>query len=198
MSDLSNELASEYGGFNDLPSFRAESGLTQADISDVDALRVINEDMQEQVRIANVEKSKEQQERNKLSSELSNVRSAKANTDRELENEKARRGLYDPLGPFRSPSTMADYYAKERLKQEVRDDLARDHRIKQYELEEERKRMKANAKLWAEPKVRVSKPKTKSKVKSKSRSRSKSKSRSRSKSKSRSSGKPKSGTKSKK
>jgi hypothetical protein len=175
------QVQAEYGGFNDLASFRSETALTPEDISDVDALKVINQDMQEQVRITNLEKAKEREEKARLSNELGNVRSAKSNIERELDNEKRNKIVINPLAPilpldpFRSPSNMADYYARERLKQEIKDDFARDQRIKQYEKE----RAREQAKLW-----KVTHPNPRAKARSRSKSKPKSKARSRSKSKS--------------
>lgn len=186
-SSHSKQLNAEYGGFHDLPTFRAESGLTDVDISDVDALRVINEDMQEQKRIADAERNKAQQERAAAQQERAaaqqerdNARVSKLETERVLEAEKAKRRLVDNvLLPIGFNGTIADYYAKEKLKQEVKDDLLREQRLRRYELEREKeleKMWKPARKPRAPSKSRSARPKSKSRSKSKPKTKSKTKS----------------------
>lgn len=181
----SKQVTAEYGGFHDLPTFRAESGLTEADISDVDALNVINEDIREQKRIADLERGKAQQERDRIRAENESTKASKNDVERALEAERATRRLTNGiLTPFGSPSTLADYYAKERLKQEVKDDLMREQRLRRYDIERE----KELAKIWKpERKPRAkSKPKPRAKSKSKPRSNSRSKTKNKTNSKSKS------------
>lgn len=202
------QLDAEYGGFHDLETFRNETALGPDDISDVDALNVIREDMQQQKQIAEKERNKAmsdrqralqekadadadrvrlQQERDMQRAEADRLRVSKNAVERELDSERWRRPT-NVLLPFGHTSTLNDYYTKERLKQEVKDDLLREHKMKQYE----RERDKELAKIWKPERKhtgrvkvivrKVSKPRTRSKSKSSSRSKSKSASRSKSKS----------------
>lgn len=162
-SKLSRELAAEYGGFNDVQSFRAETDLTPADISDAKILEVIAADAQEQAKAANREKQRLLDEKRQLEQkvrEADQLKTNKALLESELAAEKNKRMLYENLAsPYKftigNPNAYAEYLAKERLKKEVKD-----------ELEEEKKLKRA---------LRSMKPRPRAKSKPRSRSRSKSK-----------------------
>ena len=169
------------GGFHDLDSFRAETGLGADDLSDVDALRVINEDIREQKRIADKEKQQlleekrrietaSQTEKQRLENELINTRASKASLERETELERTRR----LLNPFSSPSSISDYLAKERLKQEVKDEIARE-RARELRLKKEEREWNKSMSGWNNETSARSRAKPRSKSRSKTKSRSKSK-----------------------
>jgi hypothetical protein len=178
-STFSNSLHENYGGFHDLTTFRAETGLTNADITDVDALQVINEDIREQKRISDKERSEfetKAREADQLRQARDSAMSQKNYLESNLELEKSKRRLYeDALNPYRLTRglevySVNNFLEKERLKRDVKREL------------EEEKRQRADALRWKRDIENYGKPKrTKSKSK-RSKSRSKSK-RSKSKSK---------------
>jgi len=189
---MNRDLEDAYGGFNDLKSFREELGADVAGISDADALRIIDENLQQKTRLSapqrehldlldvehkgeykdtvfedmnknlRAQAQAEARERRKLQAELASERQKHSSNDEnmalkisqrklldELESEKMKR-LFGDRFVWKSPGTLEDYLTKERLKRELKEELA----------DEKRRAADAKklAKLWASE----SKPKKKS------------------------------------
>ena len=191
------------GGFNDLVSFRAETGLTEAEISDNDAIRLITDDMREQVRISQKErddiKRQQQQLQTQLNNqydivlqrdELSRQKSLMAN---ELEKKKREADLYKNLvGTYYGTdplSAAVDYVQRKRLKEDIKRKLFD-------EINDDWYRVSNVSKPRSKPRAKSrSKPRTKSRAKSRSKSRSKPRSKPRAKSRSKPRSKPRNKTK---
>lgn len=163
-----------YGSFTDLPSFRAETGLTEDDIKNEDALKVISEDAQEQIRLKELEKKKLE---DKLRDE--SLRAHEAAQKAKIAEQELALERYKPKTTFitdlsrdgyLSPNDLQKYLEKERIKKELKQ-----------ELEEERKLKALHRRAFAKSSVkRQSRSKSKSKShskkpKPKSRSKSRSK-----------------------
>lgn len=193
MPKRSKGISKRKGGFNDLASFRAETGLTQADISDHDAMRVIVEDRDETVRANQREIERLKQEKQQLADRQSRMfnydnalqttelRRQKDLLEHKLETEKAKarllKGIIDPYNFGYDPVDTAYNYVRRKAREE---EEARERRDKKKLLQE-------LGDIWRED-VR---PRRKTKTKTRSRSQSKSRSRSRPKSKTKSKSKSK-------
>jgi hypothetical protein len=187
MPRLRSQIHDAYGGFNDLASFRTELGIPPEDLDDVHALTIINGDMAEQKRIAENKARTAAEEKARLAAELDATKQARTNAERELELERNRRlSANNPRSIWESPGLMSDFLVKEKLKQEVRDDLWRENKLRMRELEREKElsKMWNNADKPLRPLRSRSKPRSRSRSRPK-KSRPKSKSRLKSKSKSR-------------
>lgn len=133
---------------------------------------------QEKAQIA-AEKDRIAREKQMTDVDLANTRSTKNLLQNELDLERNRR-LYGvdkvvldmfgrPVIPFRSSSTIGDYFTKERIKNEVKDELLQE------------KREKARQRQLYRPRRSPAKPRSKSKSKSRSKSKTKSKTKAKSK-----------------
>jgi hypothetical protein len=182
MSFGGDDIVDAYGGFHDLATFRAETGLTSAEVPDSDAWTAINGDLLEQKRIAerdraqslakmNEEKNRLQEERNRLSSEISNAKSAKSNAENQLEYERNRRnnswGTVSILDPYRSSSSLSDYIAKEKIKQELKEEMQNEKVLKKLLNNKSGSARKPRAKSKTKVKVIVKTIRVKSRSKSK-------------------------------
>lgn len=184
------------GGFTDLASFRAETGLSPADLSDQDAFNVINEDMREQKRIADQDAMKAQAERDAARAEAQRLSQSKSQIEQELAKEKNKLPSFTTFDLLKSPSSMNDYmtreYLKGKIRNEIKDDILfeeamrRRDRERDKEVEKiERERRKDLSDIWKDvDKPAKSKPRAKPKPRTKSKLRAKSKPRTKSKSKS--------------
>jgi hypothetical protein len=180
-------LVEAYGGFHDLASFRAEVGVDEKEVSDDEAYRIIAESLGEEKKWTdrgapprhpaerkehvdphrfNQELNQIQNTRNALNNELNQLKNLRS----ELDAEKNRR-LYGDKFIFRSPVTLDDYLAKERVKRELKEELLAEKK--------EKDRLKNLDRMWNN----IDKPKPRAKSKSKPRAKSKSKPRAKSKSK---------------
>lgn len=116
MSKTTLRKLMKVGGFTDVNSFRAETGLTQDDISDIDVWRVINEDLQEQKRISEVARQKAETARREEFNKRDELSKQLQSTQLRLELEKSR---YDPVAvPFRVV-TPYETYQQNRMKEEL-------------------------------------------------------------------------------
>lgn len=134
----------KFGAFTDLASFRAETGLTAEEVPDADVWAAINGDLQEQKRIADNEKKRALEERQRLDAEKRQAQADKARYENELMSAKAQKNLLESelnyqkyrkptiniLEPFPRP-VLSDYWTRERIKQDLRDELAFEKRKEQ-------------------------------------------------------------------
>lgn len=155
------------GGFHDLPSFRAETGVTQEELSDEDAYKLLYEDAKQQKEVAmREEKTKQQRladekkqvesERQRLRQQLSNRYDVNIKHDNlarqhdilrhEYNKERGKRQLYESvLNPYYTtdPTTAAaQYIQRENLKKEIKREL---------EEEDKLKRLSSGRNKWGEP-----------------------------------------------
>ena len=199
------------GAFEDLKSFRAELGQDVADLTDEEAMLIIDENLREKAKLAPHQRAQldkvaldekyddnvyramadnmrnkaalEEKERKRIAAELAN-RNAEKN---ELLN--AQRKLREDLDilkrntnarfTWKSPSSLDDFIAKERIKQELRDELRREKLAKNQQhkeellrekiLKEELKLLRGKAPKRASSKARSKSRRAKPKAKSKSR-----------------------------
>lgn len=171
----------KFGAFHDLATFRAETGLTEAEVPDQDAWAAINGDLQEQKRIADSEKKKAVEEKQRIDEERRRIQNEKAQYESELNRTKAQKNMLESelnyekyrkptvnlLAPMARP-VLDDYWTRERIKQDLRDEMALEKRK-----EQEQKAIARSARSFSRsmsprrPRSR-SKPK---KVKSRSKSR---------------------------
>lgn len=190
-----DELVSNYGGYHTPATLRQELGMDEKQMPDDEAWRVIAEDLENHKNLESQDKQKFQDEKQRLlnerqqleakAREAEHLRTArddalqkKSLLESDLNIERNRRRLYeDALSPYLpntydpfNPTAVASYIAKEKLKNQVKQEIVE---------EQKEARKWRNAERTFKPK-----PKPRSKTRSKPRSKSKSKPKPRSKSKS--------------
>jgi hypothetical protein len=134
---MAKELADIYGSFNDLASFRAETGLSADDVPDIDALTVINSDMQEQKRIADQAQQRSHTAAQQNQFDRNEAASHRQKLENELHREKNTRQFYEKIVHPGSSYYTSDplksatqYLERQQLKREVREELERERREK--------------------------------------------------------------------
>ena len=133
------KLHSKFGGFHDLASFRAETGLTVNDISDVDAQQVILEDLKEQQRIAEKKlRDTELQAKNIIIRPTEYTPIEKKSTENKfyyIDNsnliDKIKKELRDyPWDKNKQDYEIARYLEKQKLRKELEEELLADKKWK--------------------------------------------------------------------
>jgi hypothetical protein len=200
VSNLESVLQS-YGGFHDLDTFRSETGITTEEASDLQALQLINEDMREQKRIADLERNTlelKAREADNLRQARDSYSAQKSVLESNLEAEKMKRKMYEGLDPYMpivlnrykvvdpydsynsysSYNSNNRYLEKERIKNELKQEILNEKK----RLADERRWKNEIENFGRTSPTRSKSTRSKSKSKTKSKSKSK-KSKSKSKKK---------------
>lgn len=119
-----------------IEQFRQELGLTPEDISDTEVLKIMTGDLAEQKRLSDNEKRRALEEKRQLDEEKRRLLAEKSRFENELSSAKMQKQLLESelnyekqrkpfavIEPLRSNSSMADYWTREKMKQDIKDEL---------------------------------------------------------------------------
>lgn len=115
------------GGFHDPASLRSELGLSEVEMPDDQAWKVIYDDMK-------TTKEMEEKQRIKAQDELQNLKNNKLNLQSDLEIERNKRRQYENLlNPYNlssDPIYLSKFLEKERMKREIKREMEEEQAIK--------------------------------------------------------------------